>query len=161
MPPRLPVVVGMPVAVLVLRLVYLITAGIGSHNFTEGPKIGATYAVGELALGRFVVLVVAMLVRRSSPTGMTEGGINARARTTTTRRSAWSASRWTRRRTRDRLYTCPTARSPAPAGAGRAGQLDVPAVAGRHPSLGPPAHPCTTDIRIARHIASDPPSPPR
>ena len=39
-----------------LRLVYLIALGIGLHNLGEGLLIGATYAIGEVALGSFLIL---------------------------------------------------------------------------------------------------------
>lgn len=38
------------------RLAYLIAAGIGLHNLGEGLAIGAAYAVGEAALGSFLVI---------------------------------------------------------------------------------------------------------
>ncbi|MCC7371463.1 MAG: metal transporter [Chloroflexi bacterium] len=39
-----------------LALSFLISTGIGLHNFGEGLAIGAAYAVGELALGAFLVV---------------------------------------------------------------------------------------------------------
>lgn len=39
-----------------LRLAYLIALGIGIHNLGEGLAIGAAYAVGEMALGVFLVI---------------------------------------------------------------------------------------------------------
>ncbi len=39
-----------------LYLAYLIALGIGLHNLGEGLAIGAAYAVGELALGAFLVI---------------------------------------------------------------------------------------------------------
>lgn len=39
-----------------LALAYLIAAGIGLHNLGEGLAIGAAYAIGELALGAFLVI---------------------------------------------------------------------------------------------------------
>ncbi|MBI3536333.1 MAG: ZIP family metal transporter [Chloroflexi bacterium] len=39
-----------------LYLAYLIALGIGLHNLGEGLAIGASYAVGELALGAFLVI---------------------------------------------------------------------------------------------------------
>lgn len=39
-----------------LRLAYLIALGIGLHNLGEGLAIGTAYAVGEIALGAFLII---------------------------------------------------------------------------------------------------------
>ncbi len=39
-----------------LALAYLISIGIGLHNFGEGLAVGASYAVGEIALGAFLII---------------------------------------------------------------------------------------------------------
>ncbi|MFQ5888601.1 MAG: ZIP family metal transporter [Gemmatimonadota bacterium] len=43
-----------------LRLAYLIAIGIGLHNLGEGLAIGASFAVGEIALGSFLVIGFAL-----------------------------------------------------------------------------------------------------
>lgn len=63
-----------------LGLAYLIAAGIGLHNLGEGLLIGAAYAIGEVALGTFLILgftihntteglAIASPVASKSPTG--------------------------------------------------------------------------------------------
>jgi zinc transporter, ZIP family len=61
-----------------VRLAFMIATGIGLHNLGEGLAIGSAYAVGELALGAFLVIgfalhnttegvaIVAPLVRHST-----------------------------------------------------------------------------------------------
>ncbi|WP_051047332.1 MULTISPECIES: ZIP family metal transporter [Nocardia] len=61
------------------RLAFMIAGGIGLHNLGEGLAIGSAYAVGELALGAFLVLgfaihnttegvaIVAPLIRQRTP----------------------------------------------------------------------------------------------
>jgi zinc transporter ZupT len=43
-----------------LRIAYLIASGIGLHNLGEGLAIGAAFAVGEIALGAFLVIGFAL-----------------------------------------------------------------------------------------------------
>jgi zinc transporter ZupT len=42
------------------RLAFLVAAGIGLHNMGEGLAIGSAYAIGELALGAFLVIGFAL-----------------------------------------------------------------------------------------------------